>query len=327
MAASRVLVLGVLVTGLLAGCGSPSDRSLPERLTGGSAVAQHQVVWADGRSVHVGDRVVRAPGDVDQLAVTAAGLYLRVDRRLLVVVGDRVRDTGQRLEGTFVVDPDGRHLAYLDAGHGARDDHGTRRLVAVLWDLRTQHRVATSTTDLGDPGSDDLTDLYEETEPRVLGFADGDLVVRTTDGYRRIALAGGRERGLRVADGTSPLAATQEGFATSADRVDGRWKVDTFDGRLAVLSPSRRFLLVSDDGVRWIVTEKGRPSTVRGLPRVVQPGPWLDDHTVALIAFDDDQEPTAILRCDLVARRCATVVRGTELGDAPVLGSRAAGEI
>ncbi|MEH3034826.1 MAG: hypothetical protein PGN07_12590 [Aeromicrobium erythreum] len=320
-----VLVVGL---GLLAGCGSSAGEPLPERLPAGSTVSLRDVAWASGRTVHVGDRTVRAPAGVEQVAVTTGGLYLRAGPRLLVVTGDRVRDTGQRLRGGFVVDPAGRHLAYLDASHGPRDDFGTRRLTAVLWDLRTHTRVADSSTDLGDPGSDDLTDLYEETEPRVLGFVDDSLVVGTTDGYRRIALSDGRERGLRVEDGTSPLAATQGGFATSADRVGGRWRVDPFDGRLAVLSPTRRFLLVSEDGLRWIVTDRrGRPFTVPGLPRVVQPGPWLDDYTLTLIAFDAAQDPTAILRCDLAARRCTDVARGPVLGDAPVLGSQTAGQI
>ncbi len=324
MTATRVIVLVAVVAGLLTGCGAPGGRSLPDRLTGGSAVARHQVAWADGRAVHLGDRVVRAPGDIDQLALTAGGLYLRVNRRLLVVDGDEVRDTGQRLHGSFVVAPGGRYLAYLDRTHGPRDRFGTHRLTTALWDLRTRELVGSSSSGMGDTGSDDL---YAESEVRVLGFTRSDLVVDTADGYRRLALTDGRERGLDLGPGERPLVATQEGFATSADRVGGRWRVDTFDGRLAVLSPSRRFLLVSDDGIGWTVTERGRPTRVPGLPHVIQPGPWLDDHTLAVIAFDGDQDPVAILRCDLDARRCSDVVRGTVLGEAPVLGSRGAGEI
>lgn len=325
--ASAAVVIAVVVLSVVAGCGRETGSTVPPRLTSGDAVAERTLLWWAGADLHVGDRVVAAPRTISQAVGTEGGVYVLVGSRLLVLRGTTLRDTQQRVTGPLVVSPSGRHLAYLDPSAGPRDEHGTRRLTVVLWDTRSGRRVAASHDGMGDAGRDDLADLYEDGEPGVRGFDGGGLVVAAaTGGYRRVSLETGRSRGADDPTGFGPRAATQDGYDVAAVRRGGRWVVSATGGNIAVLSPDRSHLLVSDDDGRWsAVGGDGRVLDVPGLPGQVQPGPWTDGHTVALLAYDDDLRTTSLRRCDLAARRCSTVAEGRELGTHAQVAAEAPG--
>lgn len=310
-----VVVLAALV---LAGCGRETGGTVPESLTGGEPAAAGTLLWWSGSDLHVGERTVDVgPSRISQAVSTRGGVYVLVGSKLLVLRGSSLDDTGQRVSGPLVVSPSGRYLAYFDSRVGPRDDYDTRRLTTVLWDTRSDRLVVASGDGLGDVGSDDLADLYEDADPHVLGFEGDDLLVETaTDKTHRIAVTSGRERDAGRSGLLGPEAATQDGYEVAAMRKGGRWTVSDTGGTLAVLSPTRRFLLVNDDddGRLSAVDADGRALDVPGLPAQVQAGPWTDDHTVALLGYDDELRTTSLRQCDLAVLRCTVVAEGRDLG-------------
>lgn len=314
-----VVLLAVLLVAAGCGRGGEAGGTVPERLTGGDPAAAGTLLWWSGTDLHIGGgTAVTAPRTIGQAVSTTGGVYVLVGSRLLVVRGSALRDTRQRVSGPLAVSPSGRYLAYFDDAVGPKDEYGTRRLTTVLWDTRSGRLVAASADGMGDVGSDDLADLYEDAAPKVLGFDADDLLVATaTDDDRRISVTTGRERDAGRSGMLGPQAATQTGFSVAAVREGGRWTVSDTGGNFAVLSPTRRFLLVNDDDGLWSAVDfDGRPLDVPGLPAQVQPGPWVDDRTVAFLAYDDELRTTSLRQCDLAALRCTTVAEGRGLGAA-----------
>jgi hypothetical protein len=201
-------LLAAAVAMTVAGCGAPDDETvrprasatpqaldrLPELPVGTGAVGPGDHVRARGSSLVVDGRAVDlAPMRVDELAVVLGGVFFRNGTELWFTDLDRARGTGFSDVQSLVASPDGRRLAFLDFAHGPVDEYDTPLAMSVVYDATTGERLVASYAGMGDIGEDDLTDLYEDGEPRIIRF-DGDtlLVHGATGGDYRIPLDGGR---------------------------------------------------------------------------------------------------------------------------------------
>jgi hypothetical protein len=171
----------------------PLDR-LPELPVGTGAVGPENRVRArvsslvvDGRSVDL------APMRVDEVAVVLGGVYFRNGTELWFTDLDRARGTGFGDVQSLVASSDGRRLAFLDLAHGPVDQFDTPLAMSVVYDATTGKPLVASDAGMGDIAEDDLADLYEDGEPRIIRF-DGDalLVHGATGGDYRIPLDGGK---------------------------------------------------------------------------------------------------------------------------------------
>jgi len=194
----------------LAACGAPDDetvrpqptRSRPALPTltdlpvGRAEVGPGNRVRAHGsRLVVDGHAVDLAPMRIDELAVVRGGLFFRNGTELWFTDLDRARATGYDDVQSLVASPDGRRFAFLDLEHGPKDQYGTPLALAAAYDATTGKPLVASYAGMGDIGTDDLTDLYEDAEPGILRF-DGDalLVHGASGGDYRIPLDGSAPR-------------------------------------------------------------------------------------------------------------------------------------
>jgi hypothetical protein len=202
-------VLAAVVAVALAGCGAPDDETarphasasvapvalgdLADLPVGTGEVRPGDRVRARGSSLVVDGRAVDlAPMRVDEFAVVLGGVFFRNGTELWFTDLARARATGYGDVGSLVASPDGRRLAFLDFEHGPPDEYGTPLAMSVAYDATTGKSLVASYAGMGDVDEDDLTDLYEDGEPRIIGF-DGDalLVHGATGGDYRIPLDGG----------------------------------------------------------------------------------------------------------------------------------------
>ena len=199
----------VLLAADAAGCGAPDDETArprpsasatPQQLdqladlpVGTGDVGPGDRVRARGSGLVVDGRAIDlAPMRVDELAVVAGGVFFRNGTELWFTDLDRARATGYVDVQSLVASPDGRRVAFLDFDHGPPDAYGTPLAMSVAYDATTGKPLAASYAGMGDIAEDDLTDLYEDAEPRIIGF-DGDalLVHGASGGDYRIPLDGG----------------------------------------------------------------------------------------------------------------------------------------
>ncbi|WP_121253760.1 hypothetical protein [Nocardioides ferulae] len=166
-------LLAVVVLGLtLAGCQSTSDPSDPELAdlpTDPGPLPDDAVTWAVGDTIHVGDQSIRV-GKRVRAMVEANGriLFLQGHSDVVRVTdGESTRATELRTDELRVSD-DGRYLGLLDQSEMPWS--------TVVVDLETAEVVVDDDAGMGD-ADDDLSDLYEDAEPRVLGFDGNNLLV------------------------------------------------------------------------------------------------------------------------------------------------------
>ena len=288
---------------LVASCGrpdapGPAEREpAPEPLpTGGLRVAPGEIVWAAGRRLQVGERSHRAPARVRELAVGPHGVYYVAGGRLRFTDLERDEDVSE-FDGfdDLVQSHDGRYLGFVD--------HTTLPASAVAYDLQTGAEVARSDAGMGDP-DEDLADLYEDGEPRFLGFDEAAGYVKGADqSVYRLPLDGSEVEELHEHGSGPPLpvlppprhgTVDSRGDETSPDgsvvleeTYDGRWRpVDARTGR-----PTGTDL--GDGRTRFLV------------------GGWLDGHTVYGAAGHGRGvtlgKEASIVVCDLQAFRCHDV--------------------
>ena len=199
----------VLVAVGAAGCGAPDDETarprpsasatpqqldeLPDLPVGDGDVAPGDRVRAQGTGLVVDGRVIDlAPMRVDELAVVAGGVFFRNGTELWFTDLDRARATGYVDVQSLVASPDGRRVAFLDLEHGPHDAYGTPLATSVAYDATTGKALVASYAGMGDVADDDLADLYEDAEPRIIGFDDDALLVHgASGGDFRIPLDGG----------------------------------------------------------------------------------------------------------------------------------------
>lgn len=133
--------------------------------------------WADG-VLHVGEAEMKVKGLGS--FVIADRTVAFVDAKGLLCLSDLADTSCTDYEpyGDLVVSPDGNRLGFLDGAHGEKDEYDTRQLVATVLDLTSGDVLSSSTDGMGDPGEDDLADLYEDGQPTFRGFtASGEPVV------------------------------------------------------------------------------------------------------------------------------------------------------
>ncbi len=165
---------------VLTACQNSSDgaRRGPADLPAGSGpLAADAVLWAVGSTIHVGDESIRVGARVRAMVQGNGRIYFVQGRSDVVLVtdGGRPRDTGFRAD-ELSASEDGRYLGFLDTSAGMPWS-------TVVVDLESGEIVVQDDAGMGD-GEDDLADLYEDAEPRVLGFDGDELFVSTASGNR-----------------------------------------------------------------------------------------------------------------------------------------------
>ena len=142
---------------------------------GGGPLATDAVVWAVGDTIHVDDRTIRVGKPVRAMVEVNGRIYLLRGHSDVVGVtsGGAVRSTSLRADALSVSGND-RYLGLLDKSGG-------RPWSTVIVDLATGEVVVNDDAGMGD-AEEDLADLYEDAEPRVLGFDGDELFVRTASG-------------------------------------------------------------------------------------------------------------------------------------------------
>jgi hypothetical protein len=149
----------------LTACQSSSDRTnsdITNLPSGAGPLATDAVLWAVGDTIHLGDRVIRAGKPVRAMVEANGRIYLVQGHSDVVRVSDGgvPRPTGFRAD-EFSASEDGRYLGFLDKSEGAPWS-------AVIVDLESGEVVVRDDAGMGD-ADEDLADLYEDAEPRVLG--------------------------------------------------------------------------------------------------------------------------------------------------------------
>lgn len=207
---ARLVLAGLALGGLLAagGCGTPDDETVPPAVTTtlppeapqdlvdipvgtgdvgpGDRVRGHgSVLRVNGQETHL------APLRVDELAVVQGGVFFRNGTELWFTDLGRARATGYSDVASLVASPDGHRFAFLDLQHGPKDQFGTPLAIVIAYDATTGKPLLASYAGMGDIRTDDLTDLYEDGEPRIVRFeGDALLVHGATGGDYRIPLDG-----------------------------------------------------------------------------------------------------------------------------------------
>ncbi|GAW51907.1 hypothetical protein PD653_4715 [Nocardioides sp. PD653] len=167
------MTLGLALTACHSSSGR-TDPAPPDLPAGTGPLATDAVVWAVGDTVHVGERTIRAGGAVRAMVAANGRIYFVRGRSDVVRVtdGDRVRATDLRAD-ELRASEDGRYLGFLDTSEMPWS--------TVVVDLESGEVVVRDDAGMGD-ADDDLADLYEDAEPRVLGFDGDELFVRTASG-------------------------------------------------------------------------------------------------------------------------------------------------
>jgi hypothetical protein len=200
-----LLAAAVLVTG----CGTPDDEAVRPTVTttlppepptdlvdlpvGNAPIVPRDTARVRGSELRVGGNAVDlAPLRVADPVVVPGGVFFRNGTELWFTDLGRARATGYADVASLVVSPGGRRIAFLDLQHGPKDEFGTPLAISIAYDATTGKALVASYAGMGDIGTDDLADLYEDAEPAITGFDDDALVVHgATGGDWRIPLDGG----------------------------------------------------------------------------------------------------------------------------------------
>ena len=150
---------------------------MPDLPAGAGPLATDDVLWAVGDTIHVGDRSIRVGRPVRAMVEANGRIYLVQGRSDIVRVtdGGRPRPTGFAADELSASEND-RYLGFLDKSEGMPWS-------TVIVDLESGEVVVHDDAGMGDP-DEDLADLYEDAEPRVLGFDGDELFVKTASGNR-----------------------------------------------------------------------------------------------------------------------------------------------
>ncbi len=315
---------------VLAGCGDEDGGDRRSAWPDAPAsVETRGLVWASGSTIHLGDGSTLDAGEpIRSFVVARGGAYVVPDTgsddqpwpELVRVTADGTEGLGVHPErDSLSTSPDGRHLAFLDRS-GERDQYGAPLAEAVVVDLETGEEVLRSSDGMGDPDSDDLTDLYEDATPYVVGIDDEHAWIHTTGDVRSVDLATGDVDQVDVEDGI-----TQEPWYDAlhidlvADSPDGAWSI--------------RPVPFGEEGAPQLVPATGRPVTTRlaaaelGVgPLDVQPDDlswsldsWLDAaHAAGVAGITVNGERTTMLITCAVPDGTCSAVPGSEDALLPV---------
>ncbi|MFC7497033.1 MULTISPECIES: hypothetical protein [unclassified Nocardioides] len=295
-------LLALALSGALVGCsdsdGSGGGTDWP---SGEAAVDTSGPVYAIGDTVHLGDgSTVTVGAGIERFVVTGAGIFFTAGGPLLFSPGDGTSREVAPDASEMRVSDDGRYLMLMDMESGEKDGFGTPQAEVVVVDTSAGEEVARATDELGDPDSDDdLADLYEDAEPRLLGFADGAAYYDGAGDVVAIDLE------------TGDTTVTEEaGFTVDVppydDRLspDGQWRI--VDVQPAYTARDR------------LVAESGATVMPSGVPPTVDLLWWVDDTTAAGVSVDGRANAfgftkgtsATLVTCAVPSGRC-TVVDGT----------------
>jgi hypothetical protein len=203
---SRLAATLLTASLLVAGCGGPDDeatppvvtttlppetpKDLPDLPVGHADVGPGDHVRARGSVLHVdGTTVDLAPMRIGALVVVTGGVFFLNGTELWFTDLSRARATGYADVRSLVASPNGTRLAFLDLQHGPKDKDGTPLAISIAYDATTGTSLAASYDGMGDVTTDDLSQLYERDEPRIIGFEGDALVVHgATGGDLRVPL-------------------------------------------------------------------------------------------------------------------------------------------
>jgi hypothetical protein len=307
------LAAAVLATGgagtWLAGAAAGYD--LP---VGPPAAAPGELVFAAGEELHVGARTYAVRPAPETMVATAGGLYYLADGVLYrwrdgPAGSARVAALGGI--GWLSTTADGRYLAYVDHEHGPRNLGGHRIAETVVFDTTTGREVVRDAAGNGArTGTEDLSDLYGESTPTVLGFDDDAVYAQTARGGA--VLRWDLDTGRRSALGPRERPVTENrpaGPLVDLDLVDGVPRerpgegVGAYAGRRSPDGNRLAFTL----GRGPLVSSSGHRRPVRldvGGRQFVLAG-WLDDDRFYGLALDRAPRPTAeVTVCSVPSGRC-----------------------
>lgn len=172
----RLLGLVAATALLLAGCGSDQGgREASDLPTDVGPLRTGAVIWADQHTIHVGDRTIEVDRPVRAMVGARGRIYYLAGRSdtLWVTDGDESRRTHYRTD-ELRASSDGRYLGFFDQSEGFPWS-------TLVVDLSTGEVAVDDDTGMGDP-DDDFADLYEDAEPRILGFEGDEFFVSTASG-------------------------------------------------------------------------------------------------------------------------------------------------
>ncbi|MEV5000440.1 hypothetical protein [Nocardioides sp. LML1-1-1.1] len=312
-----------LVVPLLAGCGDdagPDDPAPAGWPATRVEVELRGLAWASSEgTIHLGDgSTLDAGEELRSFVLARGGAYVvgAGDDTLRRVGPDGSDDLPARPDPqSLTVSPDGRYLALVDHT-GRRDRFDTPLAEAVVVDLATGTEVLRSDAGMGDPGSDDLADLYEELEPAVVGVDERRAYVLTTADLRAVDL---RTGSVDVLGDAGTILTDQPWYAglhpeLVPDSPDGAWAIRPRSGAAPTL--------VADAGT--VVTTRLSAADLGVDPLAPGAGEiswtldsWLDATTAVGTAVRTDPaggagEPV-LITCQVPSGACAAVP-GTEDG-------------
>jgi len=332
------LPLALLLGPLLAACGDDPAGPGGDWPAAEETVEARGLVWAAGRTIHLGDgTTLDAGAPVRAFVVGRGGAFVVPDTRsedetwpeLVRVTPGGHEPLGVHAEpGSLSLSPDGRYLAFLDHS-GERDDYGTPLAEAVVVDLDTGREVHRSADGMGDTATDDLADLYEDAPPAVLG-------VSATHAY---FLTPGEVIAVEISSGGSEVVSdVNSGYHDQPwyDALASEPVLTSPDGAWTIRQPPRGAPQLVPAAGGTAVTTRLTAADLGLDPLAPQPrdldwslDSWLDDATAAGIATVsasvDGAQTFPLITCGAPDGACR-VVPGTEDG-ALLPESRAGGGV
>ena len=312
---------GLVAAVLTAGCGAASIAgSAPYDLpTGQRAASAPVVVFATGEQLHVGTRtypIVPAP---QTMVDTAGGLYYLAHGVLYRWNDDhgestRVADSGGI--GGLSTTADGRYLAFVDYEHGPRNARGHRIAETVVFDTTTGRQLVRDGRGNGAPsGTDDLSDLYGDSTPTVLGFDDEAVYAQTAKGSAIARWDLGTGQRSDLSDREYPVTENQPGgplvdfnLVRGVPREAPGEAGGAYAGRRSPDGRRLAYTLVRRPVVYTVGDRKPRELSVDGRHFVL--AGWLDaDRFYGLAVAETNPSTAQVMVCSVTSSRCAAAGR------------------
>ena len=269
----------------------------PDGQSATEPVAPAALSWATGSVVHTlgGDLDVGHP--VEAYVRTAEGYVVADERgRVWSVVGSSVAEVGR-------TDP--RRLRLVGDSDGSRagwvEPRRSGRVYAVV-----------------DQATGDVTRFGHDAS-RLFAIDGGTAYVRDPRGALAVDVDSGATRVIEaeVQDGDTVLAVEDGILAFDAvddgTSVGTRWDdavalPDSY-GSQAAFSPDARWISVDADELRVYDVRTGDRVDLDVSGRYFATGyEWLDDHTLAVLSAEDEDDAADLLTCDVLAGTCQVAV-------------------
>lgn len=289
----------MLLAVALAACGSSDVGGGKESdlSTDVGPLPTESVIWSTGEAIHVGSRTIRVGAPVRAMVGARGRIYYLAGRSQTLWSTDGAKSRRTRYETDELrASRDGRYIGFFD-----QSDAGPWSTVVV--DLAHGEVVIDDDAGMGDP-DDDLPDLYEDAEPRVLGFEGDEFYVQAASGNEVLSWdVGSGERTnhgsdffLRTPDpggGRVLPALVERGRLVVPDDpyMSTQWGHESPDGAVTFQPNGRGTdVFALDGGAELPVDLKGRTFVLGG---------WTDPATAYGMAFDGSPfgRPVRLVSC------------------------------